>query len=50
MSSDVYGTSITACENWKGKGIVKKLFPEKKIDYNETKPYKIHGSNAFCQP
>jgi hypothetical protein len=30
MSSDESEKSITAYENWKGKGIVKKLFPKKK--------------------
>jgi hypothetical protein len=31
MSSDESEKSITAYENWKGKGIVKKLFPKKKL-------------------
>jgi len=43
MSSDVSSTSITACENWKGKGIVKELFPKKKSLKTTPKHTKYMG-------
>jgi len=44
MSSDFSDTSINACENWKGKGVVQELFPKnKKKNLKKPRPTKYMG-------